>query len=80
VNSHEIGNIETPVQSRDVRNRQVATDRKMKVTGVEMNHVKFASVLDYLIYQDEFPCHGILAALVFTKRAPCRRDEARTCH
>jgi hypothetical protein len=49
VNSHEIGNIEAPVQSRDVRTTEIATDRKMKVTGVEMNHVKFASALDYVI-------------------------------
>jgi hypothetical protein len=43
---------------------------------MEMNDVEFASVID----QDEFPSNGILALLVFTKRAPYRRNEPRACH
>jgi hypothetical protein len=47
---------------------------------MEMNDVEFASVLDHVIDQDEFPSNGILALLVFTKRAPYRRNEPRACH
>ena len=68
------------MQSCNVGNRQVATDRKMRVTSVEMNDVEFASVLDHVIDKDEFPSNGILALLVFTKRAPYRRNELRACH
>ncbi len=68
------------MQSCNVGNRQVATDRKMRVTGVEMNDVEFASVLDHVIDQDEFPSNGILALFILTNRAPYRRNEPRTCH
>jgi hypothetical protein len=49
-NTNKVEHVETPVQSRDVRNRKVARDRKMKVTGMEMNHIEFAGVLDHVIY------------------------------
>jgi hypothetical protein len=42
-----------------------------------MNHIKFVSVLDHVIYQNDFPCHWILAALVLTNRTPERRNEPR---
>ena len=52
----------------------------MKVTGMEMNHLEFASVLDHVIYQNHFSCHWILAALVLAKRAPGRRNKPRACN
>jgi hypothetical protein len=51
----------------------------MKVTGVKMNHIEFVSVLDHVIYQNDFPGHRILAALVLTNRTPERRNEPRGC-
>ena len=47
---------------------------------MEMNDVEFASVLDHVIDQDEFPSNGILALFILTNRAPYRRNEPRTCH
>jgi len=51
----------------------------MKVTGMEMNHIEFAGVLDHVIYQNHFPCHWILATLILAKRAPGRRNKPRGC-
>jgi hypothetical protein len=45
-----------------------------------MNDVEFTSVLDHVIDQNEFPSNGILALLVFAKRAPYWRNEPRACH
>ncbi len=47
---------------------------------MKMNDLEFASVLDNVIDQDEFPSNGILAPLVFTKRAPYRRNEPSACN
>jgi len=46
---NQVGKIEASVQGREVRNRQVARNRKMKVTGVKMDHIELASVLHYVI-------------------------------
>jgi hypothetical protein len=52
----------------------------MKVTGMEMNHIEFAGVLDHVIDQNHFSCHWILATLILAKRAPSRRNQPRTCN
>jgi hypothetical protein len=52
----------------------------MKVTGMEMNHIEFAGMLDHMIYQNHFPCHWVLAALILAKRAPSRRNKSRACN
>jgi hypothetical protein len=52
----------------------------MKVTGMEMNHIELASVLDHVIYQNDFSCHRVLAALILPKRPPGRRNKPRTCN
>jgi len=62
---NEIGKIEAPVQRCEIRNRQTPTNRKMKVTSVEMNDIELASVLEYVIYQQNFACHGIFTPFVF---------------
>jgi hypothetical protein len=50
VNRDQVWNIEPAMQRRNVRNRQIPGDRKMKVIGVKMDHIKVPSVLEYLIY------------------------------
>ena len=67
------------MQSRDVRNRQVARQCKVQVTGVKMNYIEFVSMLDYVIYKHQFACHGILAAVVFANRTLEGRNEPRVC-
>src|SRR5216684_1072771 len=62
-----------------MRNRQMTRDCKMKITGVEMNEIKFAGMLDYVIYQDDFAGDGIFAPLVFTKRPAAGRNEPGAC-
>jgi len=64
---NEIGKIEPSVQRGEMRNRQTPTNGKMKVTGVEMDDIELASVLKYVIYQQNFACHGIFALFVFSK-------------
>ncbi len=51
----------------------------MKVTGMEMNHIEFAGVLDHVVYQNHFPSHWILAALILAKRATGRRNKPCGC-
>jgi len=62
-----VRHVEAPMQSCDVRNSQVAADRKMQVPGVKMNKIELINVLDDMIYQKDFPRHGIFAALVLPK-------------
>jgi len=52
----------------------------MKVTGMKMNHIELASVLDHVIYQNHFSCHWILATLILPKRATGRRNKPRACY
>ena len=52
----------------------------MKVTGMKMNHIEFASVLDHMIDKNDFPRNWVLAALILTKRAPSRRNKPGACN
>jgi hypothetical protein len=40
----------------------------MQVPGMKMNKIELISVLDDVIYQKNFPCHGIFAALILPER------------
>src|SRR5581483_299510 len=77
---NQVGNVEASVQSRDMRNPQIATNRKMKVSSVKMNQIELINVLDEVIEQEDFPRHRVFAALVFPERALARRNEPRTCN
>ena len=56
------------MQSCDVRNRQVAANRKMQVSSMKMNQIELVSELDHVIYQENFPRHRIFAALILPQR------------
>jgi hypothetical protein len=56
------------MQSCDVRNWQIAADRKMQVSSMKMNQVELVSVLNHVIYQENFPRHRIFAALILPQR------------
>ena len=77
---NQVGNVETSVQGGDVRNWQIATNRKMKVASVKMNQVKLLNVLDDMICQKDFPGDGVFAALVFPERPLAGRDKPRFCN
>src|SRR6266849_3352411 len=52
----------------------------MKITRVKVNEIKFAGMLDNVIYQYDFAGDGILAPLVFTKRLAAWRNEPGACN
>jgi uncharacterized protein (DUF2384 family) len=52
----------------------------MQVSGVKMNKIKLISVLDHVIYQKDFPRHGIFAALILPERTLARRNKPRICN
>ena len=51
---NQVRKVEASVQRGDMRNRQIATDRKMKVTSMKMKQIKLINVLDDVIYKREF--------------------------
>ena len=46
---NQVGNVEAAVQRRDMRNPQIATNGKMKVSSVKMNQIELINVLDEVI-------------------------------
>ena len=68
------------MQSCDVRNWQVAADRKMQVPGVKMNKIELINVLDDVIYQKNFSRHRVFAALILPERPLSRRNKPRICN
>ena len=75
-----VGHVEAPVQSCDVRNWQVAADRKMQVPSVKMNEIELIGMLDHVIYQKNFPCHWVFAALILSERTLARRNKPCICN
>jgi hypothetical protein len=61
-------------------NRQIATQRKMKVSSVKMNQIELINVLNDVIYQKDFPRHGIFAAFIFPQRPLARCNKPRICN
>src|SRR5215813_11151261 len=68
------------MQSCDVRNWQIAADRKMQVSSMKMNQIELVNVLNHMIYQENFPRHGIFAALILPQRTFARRNKSCICN
>ena len=66
-NGNQVGDIEPAVQSRDVRNRQIPGDRKMKVIGMKVYHIEVASVLQHPIYHYQVVCQVVHGELIQTE-------------
>src|SRR5437667_12886490 len=77
---NQVRKVEASVQRSDMWNWQIATHRKMKVSSVKMNQIELINVLDDVIYQKDFPRHGIFAALIFPERPLARRNKPRICN
>src|ERR1043166_1003074 len=69
---NQVGNVETSVQRGNMRNGQIATERKMNVSSVKVNQIELVNVLDDVIYQKNFPRHWVFAALILAERALAR--------
>jgi hypothetical protein len=47
-----------------MRNRQIAADWEMKIACVKMDEIELVNVFDDMVYQENFPGHGVFAALI----------------
>ena len=77
---NQVRKVEASVQRSDMWNRQIATHRKMKVSSVKMNQIELINVLNNVIYQKDFPRHGIFAAFILPERPLARCDKPRICN
>src|SRR4029450_4401552 len=73
----QVRKVEAPVQSCDVRNPQLAANRKMQVSSMKMNQIELVNVLNHVIYEENFPRHRIFAALILPQRPLARRNKSR---
>jgi len=52
----------------------------MQIIDVEMDHIEFVRALRHLLQQQDVVRKLILAALIFPKREPGRRNKSRACN
>ncbi len=54
IQPEQLGSIETAVQSRYIRNRQMPADEIVKAARMEMNQVELTGPLHYVVHQQDF--------------------------
>jgi len=52
----------------------------MQVSSMKMNEIELVSVLNHVIYEENFPRHRIFAALILPQRPLARRNKSRICN
>ena len=52
----------------------------MKEPSVKMNQIELIKVLNDMIYQKDFPRHGIFAPFILPQRPLARRNKPRICN